>query len=243
MRCISVLFASAFAVLLGVSAAAQDLDDLRIMTEEYPPYNYIEEGRVVGSATELVVEVLKRLGARQGRDDFRLLPWARSYQEILSSSNAVLFVMTRTKEREACFQFVCPVGSARIGVIGRRSDRVVIREPEDFERYRIGVVREDVGHQLMRKLVPEKDLDIVNSSEANMLKLKEGRIDLFVYDVQVADFILTRLGLDPNEFETVYTLEESPLCIAFNKDADLDLVRRFQDTLDALLEERASAQD
>lgn len=234
-----------FLVVTVVAASslvfAQDADNLLLLTEEYPPYNYMEDGEVRGTATELVVEILHRIGSKLNRKDIRLIPWARAYRKILTSKDTILFVMTRSKARENTFKWVCPVGVAQVGVIARKIDRVVIRKPEDFEKYRIGVVREDIGHQLMRKLVSEKDLDITHSPESNLRKLKEGRIDMFVYDVQVADFVLARLGLDVDEFETVYVLDESPLCIAFNKDTDDTIVQTFQDTLDQILKEMPSS--
>lgn len=217
---------------------AQDVDKLIVLTEEYPPYNYMDKDKVCGTATEIVVDVLERLGSKLTRKDIRLIPWARAYHEVLTSKDAILYSTTRTADREQTFKWVCPVGFNIVGVIARKRDRVVIKEPEDFERYRIGVVREDIGHQLMRKLIPEKDLDIVNSSESNLRKLQEGRIDMFVYDVQVAGFVLTRLGLDADKFETIYVLEKSPLCIAFNKDVDDAFVQKFQNALDIILKER-----
>lgn len=232
------VFSCFMAITIASIATAQDIDKLIILTEEYPPYNYMDDGKVCGTATEFVVEILHRIGSKQNRKDIRLIPWARAYHEVLTSKDTLLYVMTRSKEREDVFKWVCPVGVAKIGVIARKRDRVVIKKSEDFERYRIGVVREDIGHQLMRKLVPEKDLDIVNSSEINLLKLKEGRIDMFVYDVQVAAFVLTRLGLDADSFETVYVLEKSPLCIAFNKNIDDAIIQVFQNALDEILKER-----
>lgn len=236
-RYIAILFVS-LVFSMPSMGIAQDVNKLIILTEEYPPYNYMDKGKVCGTSTEIVVEVLERLGSKLNRKDIRLIPWARAYHEVITSKDTILYSTVRNKDRENSFKWVCPVGYNTVGVIARKRDRVVIKEPEDFERYRIGVVREDIGHQLMRKLVPEKDLDIVNSSESNLRKLQEGRIDMFVYDVQVAGFVLARLGLDANKFETVYVLEKSPLCIAFNKDVDDDLVQKFQIALDEVLKER-----
>jgi len=220
------------------TAAAQDINKLIIMTEEYPPYNFKDSGRVCGTSTTLVLEILDRLDSILTRGDIRIIPWARAYNEALQNRDAVIYSITRNKEREDLFKWVCPVGCNTIGVVARKRDRVVIKNVADFEKYHIGVVREDVGHQLMRKMIPEKDLDIANSSESNLRKLQEGRIDLFIYDVEVADFVLDRLDLEANNYETVYVLDKAPLCIAFNKDADDALIKSFQTALDEILKEQ-----
>ncbi len=238
MRGCQIIAAFAFVLTVTSFAAAQNFDNLKIFTEEYPPYNYMEGGKVSGIATEVVVEILDRLGSKLGREDIQLVPWARAYSEVLNSRNAVIYSIVRSKERENLFKWVCPVDCCTIGVIARKREHVVIKKPEDFEKYRIGVVREDIGHQMMKKLVEEKDLDIANSSESNLRKLKEGRIDLFVYDVRVIDHILSRLELDPEMYEIVYEIDSLSLCIAFNKDADDTLVQAFQEALDQILKEK-----
>ena len=218
--------------------AAQDSDQLVILTEEYPPFNYMENGTISGTATEIVLEILERIGSKLTLDDIRLIPWARSYKELLLTKNTVLYSIVRSEHREKLFKWVCPVGCNTVGIIARKRDRVVIEKPEDYEKYRIGVVREDIGHQLMRKLIPEQDLDITNSSESNLLKLKEGRIDMFPYDVAVADYVLAKLGLVPSDYEVVSVLDQSPLCIAFNKDTDDAIIEAFQEALDEIIKER-----
>ncbi len=43
------------------------IDDLKIMTEEYPPFNYMKDGKLVGLGTEIVVEMLKRTNSKLGK--------------------------------------------------------------------------------------------------------------------------------------------------------------------------------
>lgn len=239
MRLYTFIAAIVFMLVLSSLASAQDLSKLVVLTEEYPPYNYMEDGKVHGLSTEIVLQLLDRLGTGLTREDIRIVPWVRAYNEVLVSKDAILFSMARTPERQGRFQLVGPIGFNSIGVIARKVDRVVIKSPEDFEKYRIGVVREDIGHQLLRKIIPEKDLDIASASEYNLRKLKGGRIDLFIYDVRVADYVIARQGLDPDEFETVYVLDDLPYYIAFNKHADDAMVQAFQEALDQLLKEQS----
>lgn len=211
---------------------------LMIFTEEYPPYNYHGDNRVSGFSTDIVNDILEMIGSDVSRDEIRLVPWARAYDEVQNRKNSMVYSIVRTKDRDKLFKWVCPIACARIGVIARKEDRIRIRSLKDLEEYRIGVVREDVGHQLLEKVVDEKSFDISNSSEANLLKLKEGRIDVFIYDVNVVHFMLEKLGLQADHYETIYVLGELPFCIAFNKDSDEELVESFRNALECLLEEQ-----
>lgn len=228
-----------FLFVVGTTISfAQDEEQLTIWTEEYPPYNYSDNGTIQGMATELVVEILSCINSELTREDIRLVPWARGYANTLNHKNNLIYSITRSTHREDLFKWVCPVGSGVIGLIGRKDKHIVINTPKDMEKYRIGVVREDIGHQLMLKVLPEKELDISNSSGSNLLKLNQGRIDLFAYDTSVADFVLKHLELDSEEYETLYILDEAPLCIAFNKDTDDAIVETFQKALNRILAER-----
>ncbi|HCY85728.1 MAG TPA: hypothetical protein DHV36_11390 [Desulfobacteraceae bacterium] len=91
MKCLaSILF---FLICWGIAptATAGGIDDLILMTEEFPPYNFNVDGRAVGSSVDLMVLILQRMGAQQTREDIRILPWARSYRMLLERKNTVLF--------------------------------------------------------------------------------------------------------------------------------------------------------
>lgn len=222
--------------LLFVTCAFADEAELRIYTEEYPPYNYWQEDQLRGISTEVVRDVLERAKLGVSITDVQLVPWARGYNETLHRKNTAIFGMARTKERENLFKWVGPIGCARIGIIGRKCDEIKIRELNDLKDYSVGVVRDDVGHQLIRKELPWFKMDVANSSEANLFKLRSGRVDLFVYDLNAVDYMLRKLSLLPGEFETVYVLLETPFSIGFNLDTDEKVLRKFQKAFDEVVQ-------
>lgn len=209
---------------------AQDVDDLQILTESYPPFNYIENGVVVGTATDYLVEILKRLHSKLTREDIKLVPWARAYSETLQNKNTIVYNIGRTEERENLFKWVCPVGHGQLALIGNKD--LMIKVTDDLKNYRIGVIREDLGHQLTRQLLPQQKLDIANSAESNLRKLFNGRIDLFAYEINAFNMAVRNHGLNPTTFKPHYILRTLPLCIGFNKHADQELVDSFQKALD-----------
>ncbi len=76
---------------------------VRILTEEFPPYNYTDGGKVTGLGTEVVEAVLQELGL-QGQ--FQSMPWARAYETASNVPGVLIYSMVRTPEREKLFKWV-----------------------------------------------------------------------------------------------------------------------------------------
>ncbi len=51
-------------------------ESFSIMTEEYPPFNYTEDGKLTGLSSEVMAELIKRIGHP---NNIKVLPWARAY--------------------------------------------------------------------------------------------------------------------------------------------------------------------
>ena len=68
---------------------------LVLLTEEYPPFNYHEDGRQAGIAIDLLNETLRRLGSGQTAAEAQFLPWEEAYNRTLTEPNTVLFAMSR----------------------------------------------------------------------------------------------------------------------------------------------------
>lgn len=239
MRVFAFSFFFVVCLLISNTCHAQKVDDLRILTESYPPFNYLENNTIVGTATEYVVEILKRSNSKLTRNDIQLVPWARAYTETLKDRNTIVYNIGRTQERESLFQWVCPVGEGQIALIGRRG--ISASTTEAFKGLRIGVLREDLGQQLTQDFLPEKKLDITNSIESNILKLLNGRVDLIAMELNAFNLAITTKGLSPSQFKAVHILQRLPLCIGFNEKADPKLVETFQKTLNDILEEEQSS--
>jgi len=86
-----------FLLLLSVTGGLTQ--ELMIISEENPPFNFIKDGIFTGSSTEVVREIMRRLNLP---GEIQVLPWARAYQLALSQPNVVLFSTARTTERKHC---------------------------------------------------------------------------------------------------------------------------------------------
>jgi len=209
------------------SAAA----DLTIITEEFPPFNYTEDGKLTGVTTQVVQEIARRL---QITSDIQVLPWARGYKRLQTEPNVVLFTTARTEERESLFYWVGPIYVFRLGFYARKNDAHRIDSLEAAKHVRaIATYKDDFREQILKSL-GFNNLDSSNSPQSNIRKLVSGRVDLWFFDNIGAPKVAREAGIDPNEIEEVFTYQQHYSYIAISKQTSPTIVRQWQATLDEM---------
>jgi polar amino acid transport system substrate-binding protein len=227
--------------LLTISLAphlsvASEKYDLVYITEESPPENYTENGKLKGLAVELLQRIWDRLGTPH--KEIQVLPWARGYQEVSKTPNTVLFAMTRLDEREKLFKWVGPIRTTRFALVARKSARHKIKTLNDAKKLRIGtVINDGTELLLLERGFAKESLDRGTGLKSAMQKLQLGRIDLLAYGDQNLKYFMSTNGYDPKEYEVVYTLAKSADYYAFHKDTPQKVINAFQGALDAVKKE------
>lgn len=216
-------------------ASAASLSSINYLTEEYPPYNFTEDGAVKGISVDLLIEAAHHSGVVLNNQDIQIQPWARAYRDALVKPNVALFSMTRTPSREALFKWVGPISKTRVVVLAKKTSGIVINDSLDLAQFKIGVIRDDVGEQLLISHGIPRD-SMQESSYAVTLaeQLHKGRIDLWAYEENVAKWWIQVSGYKASDFEPVYILQEGELFYAFNTHIDDGIIDSLQAGLDAL---------
>lgn len=214
---------------------AQPVSSILVMTEDLPPFNFRENDQIVGISTEVVRHIFQDVGVTMKHGDIQMFPWARAYHEIKYQPQTALFSMARTAEREDLFRWVGPLLNVTIGVVAKKDHNIEIHSIDDFKRYRIGTVRDGAPEQLLIKAgVSPELLERLALPEQNIRKLCADRIDLFVFNVQTIQYKMVKLGIDPEDYETVYMLKTPSLYLALHKDSPDELVGKLQKSLDEM---------
>ena len=171
-------------------------ETVRIVTEEYPPYNYTENGRITGLGTEVVQAVLRELNIE---GQFQSLPWARAYETAQDSEGVLIYSMNRSKEREKLFKWVGQITPTDFYLFSLKSRNLRINTLEDARNLQIGTVNQDIGEQFLVQngFVVGRNLQSGSRYELNYEKLKRGRIDLWIMNELGAYFIARQAGDDP----------------------------------------------
>lgn len=220
-----------FLVCLLYSVPCSAVGSLSILTEEYPPFNFTQEGKLTGITTQVVQEITRRLGIN---DSIEVVPWARGYERLSTEANVVLFSTARTPERESLFHWVGPIYSLRFGFYARKADARQIDSMETAKQLdAIATYRADVGEQTLESL-GFPNLDSSNSPQSCVRKLMAGRVDLWFFDNIGAPKVAREAGIDPNEIEEVFTYKQNSSYIAFSKQTPPATVQQWQRTLDEI---------
>ncbi|MCQ1537890.1 transporter substrate-binding domain-containing protein [Methanocalculus taiwanensis] len=205
---------------------------LRIVTEENPPYNYLDaDGEAAGQSTDVVREILARL---HEKSPIELLPWSDAYGLALGTRNVALYSAARTPERESLFSWVGPIGKQGFVFYAPAGFGGEIPGVDEIQnQYTVGVVRDDWRHQYLVKQGFER-LVLYSDDIKAIQGLKAGEADLWFGSSDSITPLSRAAGLEPTALVPVYTLREIELYIAFNKDTDEDVIRRWQAALDGM---------
>ena len=221
---------------------AAALEDITILTEEYPPYNYLDEkGYLKGIAVDVVMKADAQAGLTLDTAAIKTQPWPRPYRQVQRTTNTMLFSTTRNLQREPLFKWAGPISKTKISLIAKKSRNIVIKEAQQLEQYKIGGILEDIGLQLVKSLLSDKSKIVsvpTTPSLTGMLYLD--RIDLWAYEENAAKLFLKRHGFDTDHYESVYTLSEAELFYAFSLKTDQKIIDRLQLAIDAVREEEKS---
>ncbi len=222
------VFLVGITLLLGINTVSAAT--YTIMTEEYPPYNYTEDGKITGLGTEVVEEIAKRVGHPT---DIEMQTWARAYGLIQKKPGIILYVMTRTEAREDLFEWVGPVASNKWVFFAKKGSNLSISSLEDAKKVgKIGTYKDDAGESFLK----EKgftNLDSVLKDVQNIPKLVAGRIDLWINGEFQGIYKAKQQGVG-DQIEQIFEIKDAQLYIAFSKGSPQEDVAKWQAALDAM---------
>ncbi len=190
--------------IIGTFALSAYSQSIQIVTEQYPPYNYKEDGEIKGVSTEVVRAVIKEAGivARIG-----VYPWARAYMMAKNEENILIYSISRTPHREKLFKWVGVIAPIDFYIFALKERKdIQIDQLEDARRYRIGTVREDALEQFFTGKAFLK-IHKNSSNEAVMKMLLSKRLELWPISELAGYYYLKKNNHSPSEVRKVYHIE------------------------------------
>lgn len=221
--------------LLLALMPAQPASALKLYTEEYAPVSFSSRGQADGMSTELVRELLRRLGETAS---IEVVPWARGMRIVQGTPDTALFTTIRNAERQPQFKWVGPILLATDAFYALKGSGIVVKSRKDLERFReIAVPRDWFTYQ---ELKAEGMGNLLGLNEpAQMFRmLKMGRVQLIVADNLsfYAEGAAAELvaHLKARDVEVVYPYRSSYGYISFWPGTPDAVVRRWQAALDQM---------
>jgi polar amino acid transport system substrate-binding protein len=183
----------------------------QMMTEEYPPITFMDEGKPSGFVTEMVQEIASRLDIP---DNIRLTSWKNAYNMALLHPNVILFSAERTLEREELFHWVGPVGKNNSNFYAKKGSEIVIETLDDAKKVVSSADPAESVHLLM-----------------------DGKVDLSMFTDLTIPEIVKNAGYSMDDLEPLYTAIHTYFYIALSKDTSQEVSLAWQSTLNDMKED------
>jgi len=225
---------------------AESIENITWLTEEYPPFNYKEDGEVKGIAIDLLLEIWKKLGVNKTKSDIKLVPWARGVKTLQTQPNTCLFSTTLTAERLNVlgWKFAYPIPRIRDEsenqLIALVKKGLRFNSTQDILNFdgKFGVVRDDVGAALLLSLgIGDHKLERTSKPAQLTRMLQAGRFDVASYSIDAMRKAMKTEGINPDLFESVYAFPLTPMGYAFHHNIDPKIVKQVQQAIDKLYAE------
>ena len=110
--------------------------ELKLNTQDFPPFNYEINGIVSGPAADIIREVCKEMKISCS---FKLLPWRRAQANVKKGKANALFVVGWNKERDKWLHFSHPIIETEYGFFVLKTNTLQFKQISDIEGYRVGV--------------------------------------------------------------------------------------------------------
>ncbi|MBN1930211.1 MAG: transporter substrate-binding domain-containing protein [Desulfobacterales bacterium] len=234
-------FGLCFVLITFVSAvSAFGAENLLVCTCEWPPYEYTENGKTFGFATEVIKNVLPRLGYNP---EIKFVPWKRAVEMVKNGNADGIFSISYNDTRAEFLyypeksihpsEYVLFINKSNVGNLKFDSF-------EDLKPYRIGVTREYAySEELWTSLKKFGNYEEVATDEVNLTKLAVGRIDYFPSELLVGLELAKKLKLSDKVTYLDKRFKTKDYFLAFSKKSPKispELVEKFSNELAGFME-------
>lgn len=185
------------ALACGVTAMSARAEmSLKVVTEDFPPFQYIENGHLTGVCAEVVEAVLAEAGIEA---EITVMPWPRAQKMAKEEENVLIFSMARTAGREKDYKWVGQIDEAGGHVFAAAGNPVTIRSFDDLKLHVLGVVIGDLREEFFHAQGFEdgKNLEPVRTHASLYSMLKAGRIELWPESDLTMAYVVRQAGGDP----------------------------------------------
>lgn len=208
----------------------QAADDITFYTEDYPPYNFInDQGEIDGFSTRLLQQALSTMDRPV---EFLLVPWARAFSEARLRPGNCVYSTHRTAEREPMFRWVGPLLKTEWAAYALPGNSIQATSLEGLKDLRVGSFHEDA----IGLYVADQGVPIINASHdsENLKRLTSNLIDVWVTSSDVAKAVAGDAGV---RLDKLFTFKRSAMYLACHQSIPTSFLEQLQTRLDQLKDE------
>lgn len=226
----STLISVLLCLLLSAPARA---DHYQVVTEEWPPYNYSENGQITGMTTEIVRAIMKVTGHDL---TIVLAPSMRASLILKMRPRTIMYSMFRTPEREHVYKWVGPILEEAIHPYQLAAAPPVTSLEQLLHAPQITTRHAGLLPDMLQSL-GFKNLDKSATESVQLYRmLLSDRTAIIIGDTDAGVAYQSRqLNIAPGTLRQIpIELYRSSLYIAFSRDCEDDMVDSWSSALETL---------
>lgn len=192
---LSTIFSALATLLICLVPAFAAGKPLLIGVAEFPPFKYTApNGKIVGSDTEIVEQVFKRMGYTPV---IQMQSWKRVQFGAEKGDYAAIYTFTRTPEREKIYFFSDPINTVKDVLYKKKVSKLSWDTLDDLKSFRVGASG-GYGYAPIFKYAVEQNKFASFNEELKsppelwgLRALMAGRIDVFICEVSVCQYLIS----------------------------------------------------
>ncbi|GLX79542.1 amino acid ABC transporter substrate-binding protein [Thalassotalea insulae] len=217
-------------ILFSSFGCCAQQEAIKVLSEQFPPFNYTINHQPQGISTEQVQKLLNKLAIKT---EIQFLPWGRAYYIAQTTPNTLIFSIARNKQREHQFHWIGLLSKAHACIFSLKSSQHLnhVTSLEQAKKYRVATQQQShISQLLLRENFIEHQNFLKTVSVSHAIKLLQyHRTDFIGYPKEVLYYHLTKQGITPEELIRVnFCLNSPPLYLAFSMGTPIDTVQRFK---------------
>lgn len=175
-------------------------------TQNFPPFTYVYNDKIVGPGTEILSEACKQA---EIACEFHLLPWKRAQQEVVEGRAHGLYLIGKNAKRLAWLDFTPPLLITEYAFFVRNDDSKHYENLKDFNGYAISVKDRSNTQTTLRRVLPligttHEDAQLTDTSSFEKLDL--GRVNTVFINADVANSLIKSKGYNAKKAFTLKPL-------------------------------------
>lgn len=218
-------------LLLGSLGAHLPAAELRLYTEDYRPFSFLQDGEPSGMAVAVVEALIRRTGDTAR---IELVPWTRGYHQARHQADTALFSTVRTAQREAEFQWVGPIARGYTRFYTHKDAGLRVTSLDDVRRLgTVAVPKQWYSYELLS----QRNMDNLYGvpTPQDMLRMfRHGRVKLLLANTLTLDGMLAEQGMHAGQLQAQFDLMPNDSYIAFSLHTDAARVARWQQALQGM---------
>ncbi|MGB2742650.1 MAG: hypothetical protein WBC60_19070 [Cognaticolwellia sp.] len=207
-------FLMIFSLLLHSSTYGEKTDfkpeviNIKVVTEDTFPLQYLDHGEILGPATALVEEVLIAAGVTY---NIEILPWSRAYHVALTEPNVLIYSLAKTADRANQFKWVGRIMALDYYLYGAAGGQINSQTSlEELKKYQIGTVRDSAVFQYLQRNGFKKLTTVVQGKQ-NFLLFEQKRVDLFPANKSSFQAVCMQEAFHCDGLKPIYKLDISAI--------------------------------